>query len=265
MASEENSKENRTRVNLFIRASVIDRAGIGSCPISQQWFLATYSLHLLDYFDLFVKTVAPGMHPEDYSSLTSKKLPLLHIVQGVSPMGEDISDIEYDDLDEFLPIWKCDQFATPKESKAESQAEKVVENLYVNFNKFLVDRTNDGTFLKASLLKLDDYLAKTSDTKFMLNNDISYADCILIPKLQHVRVAAKAYKNFDIPTECTHVWRYLKNVYETDAFDRSCPPDEDIIAHYEKKSTTQSQFGNPFVTKNFSSSRSVPDEHLNGN
>lgn len=33
------------------------------------------------------------------------------------------------------------------------------------------------------------------------------------------------------------MWRYLKNVYSTDAFLESCPADREIITHYAVKAT----------------------------
>jgi len=48
-------------------------------------------------------------------------------------------------------------------------------------------------------------------------------------------IGRQAYKDFEIPTELTAVWRYLKNAYSTDAFLESCPADREIITHYAVK------------------------------
>ena len=45
------------------------------------------------------------------------------------------------------------------------------------------------------------------------------------------------YRDFDIPADMDAVWRYLKHVYETTAFNKSCPFDEDIVVHYAHKVT----------------------------
>jgi len=50
-----------------------------------------------------------------------------------------------------------------------------------------------------------------------------------------VVIGWQAYKDFEIPTELTAVWRYLKNAYSTDAFLESCPADREIITHYAVK------------------------------
>jgi chloride intracellular channel protein 2 len=50
-----------------------------------------------------------------------------------------------------------------------------------------------------------------------------------MPKLQHIRVAGTAFLDFEIPHEFTHLWRYMKEMYQLDAFGQSCPADQDII------------------------------------
>jgi glutathionyl-hydroquinone reductase len=69
----------------------------------------------------------------------------------------------------------------------------------------------------------------------MLGPNLTRADCYLLPTLQHIRVAGKAYKGFEIPTELRFIWRYLKNAYSMDAFLESCPADREIITHYATK------------------------------
>ena len=54
-------------------------------------------------------------------------------------------------------------------------------------------------------------------------------------------VLLQAYKGFEIPTEFSYLWRYLKNVYETDAFKESCPADREIITHYDGKASTKAK------------------------
>lgn len=50
-----------------------------------------------------------------------------------------------------------------------------------------------------------------------------------MPKLQHVRLAGKFFLDYEIPQEFTHLWRYIKEMYQLDAFGQSCPADQDII------------------------------------
>ena len=49
----------------------------------------------------------------------------------------------------------------------------------------------------------------------------------------------QAYKDFEIPTELVYVWRYLRDSYDTDAMQESCPADREIITHYLDKAATK--------------------------
>ena len=46
-------------------------------------------------------------------------------------------------------------------------------------------------------------------------------------------IAGKYFMDFDIPTNLTHLWRYMYHMYHLDAFTQSCPADQDIINHYK--------------------------------
>ena len=57
----------------------------------------------------------------------------------------------------------------------------------------------------------------------------------MLPKLQHIRVAARDLKGFEIPHELTALWRYLDTAYHTDVFTQTCPSDQEIVSHWVDK------------------------------
>jgi len=116
----------------------------------------------------------------------------------------------------------------------------VVENLYKYFNHFISGQSDKA--LVTELRKLNEYL-EGQDTKFLVDNVLSFADCHLLPRLQHIRVASKAYRDFDIPKEFTYLWRYLHAAYQQDAFKSTMPSDQDIVFFYEKKAKTPPKVG----------------------
>jgi len=85
------------------------------------------------------------------------------------------------------------------------------------------------------LVRIDEYLQENDDALFLVGDRLARADCYFLPIIQHVRVAGKAYKNYEIPTELSYLWRYLARAYDTDAFKESCPADREIITHYTDK------------------------------
>ncbi|NXW93285.1 CLIC5 protein, partial [Alopecoenas beccarii] len=101
--------------------------------------------------------------------------------------------------------------------------------------------------LVKALKKLDDYLRtplpeeidagsteeeKVSKRKFLDGDDLTLADCNLLPKLHVVKIVTKKYRNFDFPTEMTGLWRYLKNAYARDEFTNTCAADKEIEQAY---------------------------------
>lgn len=88
------------------------------------------------------------------------------------------------------------------------------------------------------LRKLDSHL-RSKSSKFLLGDELSYADCQLMPRLQHVRVVGKAFKQFEVPGDLLYVWKYYAAMYESLAFLESCPCDRDLINQYEQKSSAR--------------------------
>ncbi|KAB0354946.1 hypothetical protein FD755_022405 [Muntiacus reevesi] len=102
--------------------------------------------------------------------------------------------------------------------------------------------------LTKALKKLDDYLntplpeeidadtrgddEKGSRRKFLDGDELTLADCNLLPKLHVVKVVAKKYRNYDFPAEMTGLWRYLKNAYARDEFTNTCAADSEIELAY---------------------------------
>ncbi|XP_020376008.2 chloride intracellular channel protein 4-like [Rhincodon typus] len=101
--------------------------------------------------------------------------------------------------------------------------------------------------LLKTLQKLDEYLntplpeeidadsmedVKASSRKFLDGNEMTLADCNLLPKLHIVKVVAKKYRNFDIPKSMMGIWRYLQNAYTRDEFTNTCPGDKEIEIAY---------------------------------
>lgn len=81
------------------------------------------------------------------------------------------------------------------------------------FSFYIRDVAHSPAALLQELRRIDAHLAE-SETSFMRRNDRpDHLDCMLLPKLQHIRVAAGALRDFDIPAELTALWRYLGNAY----------------------------------------------------
>ena len=74
--------------------------------------------------------------------------------------------------------------------------------------------------------------------RYLGGDSMLIPDCILLPKLLHIRVLAKVFKDFDIPEEFVGIHRYLKAAtgegeqsedINVIAFNKTCPSQETIV------------------------------------
>ena len=126
------------------------------------------------------------------------------------------------------------------------EAEDVCSNVYIKFHPYLKSPAGDPqeqTKLRAllsELKRINDYLDEQA-TKFLSGDEMTFVDCDIMPKLQHIRVAGKYYKNLEMPQELQALWSYMARCYQTKAFQESCPFDQDILMHYEGKVSVHSK------------------------
>jgi len=228
-------------VELFVKAAV-DKMKNGGCPICHRYFLVFYVLRERGLIDLIVTTFLPESPPKEVLEFSNgKRYPLVKVRSGIDNRGHDITGMECDTVDEIenlLTHFDCDDMRSSKESRAEATAEHAFEDLYMKFCQFLKVGSADAAQLTKILDVLEMYL-RENGTQFMLGDTLARADCYLLPTLQHIRVAGRAYKNYEIPTELRLIWKYLKRAYSTDAFLESCPADREIITHYVGKTCVQ--------------------------
>ncbi|KAG5843156.1 hypothetical protein ANANG_G00185490 [Anguilla anguilla] len=194
------SEENRPEVELFVKAGS-DGQSIGNCPFSQRLFMVLW----LKGVTFNVTTVDMKRKPDILKDLAPGAQPPF-LLYGAE-VKTDTNKIE-----EFLE-----------------------ENL--NLEKGL---------LKA-LKKLDDYLSTplpeeidensaddvtSSSRPFLDGQELTLADCNLLPKLHIVKVVCLKYRGFSIPRSLTALWRYLDAAQSREEFSSTCPSDSEINMAY---------------------------------
>uniref|UniRef100_A0A8B9YZ15 GST N-terminal domain-containing protein n=1 Tax=Buteo japonicus TaxID=224669 RepID=A0A8B9YZ15_9AVES len=101
-----------------------------------------------------------------------------------------------------------------------------------------------STFIK-NPVPLDEYLSapleyelahnphlRASQRRFLDGDQLTLADCNLLPKLNIVQVVCQHYRRFGIPKDLRGVWRYLNSASETKEFKYTCPNSEEIVQAY---------------------------------
>ena len=115
------------------------------------------------------------------------------------------------------------------------------DKVFLKFSAFIKNKikANDEKLqqgLTDELGRLDNFLSY-SPGLFLDGDDIQHPDCVLLPKLHHVRVAAKYYKKYEIPEGFKHVHAYLAAADAHPAFASTVPPDDAVVEGWRKHVT----------------------------
>ncbi|XP_061547085.1 chloride intracellular channel protein 5a isoform X1 [Phycodurus eques] len=228
-------------IELFVKAGS-DGESIGNCPFSQRLFMVLWLKGVV----FNVTTVDLKRKPADLHNLAPGTHPPFLTFQ-----GEVLTDVNK--IEEYLE----EMLVPPKYPKL------AVKNRYSNtagndvFAKFstYIKNTSPGKnqafeqSLNKALVKLDEYLLNPlpdegqlvdgeSKRKYLDGDELTLADCNLLPKLHVVKVVAKKYRNYDIPSQYRGVWRYLGNAYSRDEFTNTCAAELEIELAYKDVAKT---------------------------
>ncbi|XP_008311421.1 chloride intracellular channel protein 5b isoform X1 [Cynoglossus semilaevis] len=238
---DEPSRPSLSEVTLFVKAGS-DGESIGNCPFSQRLFMILWLKGVV----FNVTTVDLKRKPADLHDLAPGTHPPFITFDG--EVKTDINKIE-----EFLEDMLCPP-RYPKLAAKQRESNTAGNDIFAKFSAYIKNTKLEANAalekgLTKSLLKLNDYLnsplpeeidansmeeEKGSNRSFLDGNELTLADCNLLPKLHIVKVVAKKYRNYEIPTEMTGVWRYLKNAYKRDEFTNTCAADGEIETAYKE-------------------------------
>ncbi|XP_058162803.1 chloride intracellular channel protein 5 isoform X1 [Dasypus novemcinctus] len=227
-------------INLFVKAG-IDGESIGNCPFSQRLFMILWLKGVV----FNVTTVDLKRKPADLHNLAPGTHPPFLTFNG--DVKTDVNKIE-EFLEETLTPEKY-----PKLAAKHRESNTAGIDIFAKFSAYIKNtkQQNNAALergLNKALKKLDDYLNtplpeeidantrgdddKGSRRKFLDGDELTLADCNLLPKLHVAKIVAKKYRNYDIPAEMTGLWRYLKNAYARDEFTNTCAADKEIEMAY---------------------------------
>ena len=168
---------------------------------------------------------------EDYCARNGlpTKVPILQ--HGETVIGDSNAIADYVDKIKVQPKLAC-------LSKATNAAG---DKVFLKFSAFIKNKikANDEKLAHAltdELGRLDNFLS-TSPGCFLDGDSLMHPDCVLLPKMHHVRVAAKHYKNYDIPENFKYIHSYLAAADNHPAFASTKPADDAIIEGWRKHAT----------------------------
>ncbi|XP_061427384.1 chloride intracellular channel protein 5-like isoform X1 [Lethenteron reissneri] len=226
-------------IGIFVKAGS-DGESIGNCPFSQRLFMILWLKGVV----FNVTTVDIKRKPPELQNLAPGTHPPFLTFNG--EVKTDVNKIE-----EFLE----EQLSPPNYVRLAArhrESNLAGNDIFAKFSAYIKNakkEANDN--LEKALLKafkkLDDYLLSPlpeeiddcsmgddgiSPRKFLDGDELTLADCNLLPKLHIVKIVAKKYRDFEIPAEMTGVWKYLRGAYARDEFTNTCPADREIELAY---------------------------------
>ncbi|VDL97169.1 unnamed protein product [Schistocephalus solidus] len=214
-------------VRLFVRSALSERERVGACLICQQWLMVFRTMVEANLVKLEVVPISYDYEPEDYKCLhASKRLPAAFLPDF------QLAASTTDELETLLSKFQYEHMKLSFESEAVGAALRSFIDVYLTMIGFV--RNNAEKPLLTALQQLEDYL-QSHGTRYLIGDELTFPDCMLMPKLQHLRVILRACKRWDIPLEFVHIWKYVKSMYETPVFTLCCPCDRDILMHYKDK------------------------------
>ncbi|XP_072311396.1 chloride intracellular channel protein 3 [Eucyclogobius newberryi] len=229
------------KIELFVKASS-DAESVGNCPFCQRLFMilwlkgANFTLTTVDMKRApdVLKTLAPGSQP-----------PFL-LYNG--EVRTDTNKIE-----EFLEE-KLAPPNFPKMCCRYNPSKTAGEDIFRTFSAYIkIPKTGlhklvEKNFFR-SLAKLDTYLRNPLDHElntspdlteskrlFLDGDELTLADCNLLPKLNIVKIVSKKYRDFDFGA-LKGISRYLENAYARKEFRYTCPQDAEILHAYSTVAT----------------------------
>ncbi|XP_072018916.1 chloride intracellular channel protein 4-like isoform X2 [Amphiura filiformis] len=219
-----------TKIQFYAKAA---RAGnkreerVGDCPFCQRIYMILCLKNAKGTCPFDVYTVNPKLE-----SGALRTPPVLR---------DPVSEREFTDVSEMADY--LEQVFTDIPLKAEDEeANAVGLDIYHAFNLFCRnwDPKKDEILKKKlinGLQELEDFLSDEDKPEgpFLNGPQLCLADCSLLPKLHHVRVAGFEFKEFQIPDEFTAIHLYLDAWYQTDVYKETEYADEEVIDTWKEK------------------------------
>ncbi|KAL3862132.1 hypothetical protein ACJMK2_008122 [Sinanodonta woodiana] len=210
-------------VELFVKAGE-NGLNYGACPFCQMVYMILDTKSKEGDLTYDVITINMSRPPQEFKKLANR-LPVLRHMDEILSGNDEI--VNYLDLTFPHPDLRYDNL----------KANSVCLDVFGKFSSYIKQVSHSAEPLIKEFDAINDYL-ESAGTKFLCGNHITNLDCLVLPKLQHIRVAAKAFKDFEIPSDMKGLWSYLKTAYSNDTFRKTCPSDQEIVYHWSQKSET---------------------------
>lgn len=210
-------------VTLYVKAGW-DGISYGACPFCQRFYMVLDLKAKQGSLTYDVITVNMARPPEEFKKFASKLPVLKH--------GDEVV-IDGDEIMQYID----DNFPVPDLRYHNPEAHAACLDVFSKFSFYIKNVSHTADYLLKELITFDRYL-EGCGTRYLCGNHLTHLDCLMLPKLQQIRVASKAFKDFEIPPRLAALWRYLGAAYGNDTFRKTCPSDQEIVHYWSDKKET---------------------------
>ena len=221
---EENGETSPTNhLELYVKSGE-NGLNYGACPFCQMIYMILDLKAREKELTYDVITINMARPPQEFKKLANRLPVLKH--------GEEILT-DNDEIVSYLDK----NFPHPDLRYGNERANKVCLDFFLKFSFYVKQVRQGPEALLKELGALNDFL-EDAGTRYLCAETISNLDCLVLPKLQHIRVATKALRDFEIPASMTAIWRYMGQAYTSTTFRKTCPSDQEIVYHWSQKQET---------------------------
>uniref|UniRef100_A0A8C4QAY9 Chloride intracellular channel protein n=1 Tax=Eptatretus burgeri TaxID=7764 RepID=A0A8C4QAY9_EPTBU len=231
-------KTEEPKIELFVKAGSNGEC-IGTCPLCQRIFMI-----------LWLKKVTFDVTTVD---MTRKTKEMKCLAPGAQPPflkfnGSVITD--FMEIEDFLEETFCPP-RYPNLRPKNQESFKAGADIFQRFSAYIkntIPKKHEAleTHLLKALLHLEEYLktplpserGPNSRRRFLDGDELTLADCDLLPKLNIVFVVSQSVRNFAIPEVFPNVARYMSEAQKMVEFSRSSPANSELIATYSFQRAT---------------------------
>uniref|UniRef100_A0A0N5CH20 GST C-terminal domain-containing protein n=1 Tax=Strongyloides papillosus TaxID=174720 RepID=A0A0N5CH20_STREA len=193
-------------------------------PFTQELFMVLKLLHQEGLLDFDVRTLIPGKNNDTLKNEGLQTLP------GITSYDGSIVISQSDEVIYYLQK----KYLNSMVLRDNEESKNVIADFFRHFCYYLKNATKESKNLTYELRRLNNFLKK-SNYKYLVGNQPTYLDCLVLAKLHTLRIAGKFLKGYEIPRYLERLWEYLNNGYSLEAFKKSCPSDQNIILFWSEK------------------------------
>uniref|UniRef100_A0AC35UBR3 GST C-terminal domain-containing protein n=1 Tax=Rhabditophanes sp. KR3021 TaxID=114890 RepID=A0AC35UBR3_9BILA len=197
---------------------------INGDPYGQELYMLLRLLSDSKLLAFEVRTVEPNKISDE----NRKKF--IDSIPGITLANNTVALSHPDDLlNHFYNTYRHSQIM-----EVDTLTRTTVEDFFRHFCYYIKNVANDEENLTYELHRINSLL-KDRKKRYLVEDYPTHYDATVLSRLHSLRVAGLFFNGFQIKPYFSHLWDYLIQGYQLDAFTSTCPSDQNIILFWSRK------------------------------